>query len=108
MPNPQNWSIPICSLYPLSQWETSLLAAGGDNKSLSSLVLGTKPKNLNESVGIPDNCKEQITDDGPGIENTPIPFSIKYFTSLKPGSDIRGEPASEIKAKIWFFAFRQW
>ena len=35
---------------------------------------------------------------GPGILVTNILFSICSFTSLYPGSDINGDPASEIKA----------
>ncbi len=34
-------------------------------------------------------------------------FSIKLFTNLKPGSEIKGEPASEIKAialLFWYFS----
>ena len=33
---------------------------------------------------------------GPGIEVIFILFFIQYWINLKPGSDIKGEPASDI------------
>ena len=37
-------------------------------------------------------------DDGPGTLVINIFFFIKSFTNLNPGSEINGEPASEISA----------
>ena len=55
------------------------------NVSILFLVLGTKPKNLNESVGIPDNCKEQITDDGPGFTPFVLDRIGEPYISLRMG-----------------------
>ena len=52
----------------------------------------------NSFVGKPDNINPEITDVGPGICVILILFSKHSFTSLKPGSDIKGVPASETKA----------
>ncbi len=67
------------------------------------LDFGIKPKNANSDIGIPDNCKLDIIDDGPGTDVTPILFVIQYCTKLYPGSEIKGEPASEIKTQFLFF-----
>src|SRR3989344_4272474 len=60
--------------------------------------LGGYPKNKNLSVGKPDWTRAVITDDGPGTDSILIPSLIASLTSLKPGSDTVGVPASETKA----------
>ena len=64
---------------------------------------GTKPKKANSDNGNPDNCKLDTTAEGPGTDVTFILFTIQYFTKLYPGSEIRGEPASEIRTQFLFF-----
>ena len=59
---------------------------------------GTKPKKTNLFISSPESWRQEIIDDGPGTLVIKIFFLIKFFTSLYPGSDINGDPASEIKA----------
>ncbi len=70
-------------------------------------LFGKKPKKTNLSEPIPDNWRLEISEDGPGTAVTYMFFSIKLLTNLKPGSEIKGEPASEIKAielLCWYFS----
>ena len=60
------------------------------------LDFGTKPKKENSDIGNPDNCKLDKIEDGPGTEVTLILFIIQYCTKLYPGSEISGDPASDI------------
>ena len=46
------------------------------------LDFGTKPKKVNSDIGSPDNWRLDIIDDGPGIEEILILFSIQNFTKL--------------------------
>ena len=63
---------------------------------LSESFLGKNPKNINLLIGNPDNSKEFITEEGPGITEYSI-FSLMHsLTNMYPGSDIKGAPASEI------------
>ena len=71
--------------------------------SIFFLVFGTKPKKVNSDVGKPDNCKPDTIDDGPGTEVTLISFVIQCCTKLYPGSEISGDPASEIRTQFLFF-----
>ena len=71
--------------------------------SIFFLDFGTKPKKTNSDNGNPDNCKLDTTAEGPGTDVTFILFAIQYFTKLYPGSEISGDPASEIKAQFLFF-----
>ena len=59
---------------------------------------GIKPANINRLVGSPEICSAEITADGPGTTCSGNPCSRKQRTSLYPGSEIRGEPASLISA----------
>ena len=76
-------------------------------RSIKSLipffVLGTKPRNLYSFMGIEESWRALVTDDGPGTIVTYILFKLQYLTSLYPGSDIRGEPASEIRDNFLLF-----
>ena len=54
-------------------------------------------KKLKLFNGIPDNCRAGIMALGPGIEVSLILFFIQYCINLKPGSEISGDPASDIK-----------
>ena len=71
--------------------------------SIFFLDLGTKPKKVNSDIGKPDNCKLDTIDEGPGTDVTLILFAIQYCTKLYPGSEISGEPASEIRTQFLFF-----
>ena len=65
--------------------------------------------NINTSVlegrilltGLVDNQEIRI-DEGPGTDVTLILFAIQYCTKLYPGSEISGEPASEIRTQFLF------
>jgi len=70
--------------------------------SIFFLDFGEKPKKINSEIGSPDNCKLEIIDDGPGTEEILILFSMQYFTRLYPGSEINGDPASEISTQFLF------
>ena len=48
-------------------------------------------------MGIEESLRALVIDEAPGIIVTYILFKIQCLTSLYPGSDIRGEPASEIR-----------
>ena len=60
-------------------------------------VLGTNPRNLYSFMGIEESWRALVIDEAPGIIVTYILFKTQCLTSLYPGSDIRGEPASEIR-----------
>lgn len=62
--------------------------------------LGKKPKNKKFSTAIPDADKEEIREDGPGMGITFMLLLFMKDTSLYPGSDIRGVPASLTKATL--------
>ena len=60
-------------------------------------------------MGKPETCRLVIKDDGPGILVIKMFLLIKSLTSLYPGSEIKGEPASEIRAiaeLYWYFSIR--
>ena len=67
------------------------------------LDFGTKPKKTNSDIGNPDNCKPHTIEEGPGTDVTLILFAIQYCTKLYPGSEISGDPASDIKTQFLFF-----
>ncbi len=71
--------------------------------SIFFLDFGTKPKKENSDIGNPDNCKLDKIEEGPGTEVTLILFEIQYCTKLYPGSEISGDPASEIRTQFLFF-----
>ena len=77
------------------------------NLVLSFPDLGIKPKNVNLSVSKPDKVKATKTLDGPGIDIIFIFFFTNSLTSMLPGSEMRGVPASEIIA-IDFPSFKKW
>ena len=52
-------------------------------------------------MGIPDNWRAGIIDVGPGIDVILTSLLIQCWINLKPGSEINGEPASDIKAMIF-------
>ena len=59
---------------------------------------GGKPAKVKRSVGRPDEASAAIGADAPGIAMTLMPNAAASRTSLKPGSDTKGVPASEISA----------
>ena len=61
---------------------------------------GRNPANMKRSVGNPDTTSAASTDDGPGTAHTGSPSSMQARTSLYPGSEINGVPASAIKATV--------
>ena len=65
--------------------------------------IGKNPKKVNSDMGNPDNCKLDTIDEGPGTDVTLILFAIQYCTKLYPGSEISGDPASEIRTQFLFF-----
>ena len=66
--------------------------------SNSFFFLGGNPSKINLSVFNPDPINAEITELGPGMGLTKISFSLAFCTISNPGSEIRGVPASEIKA----------
>ena len=52
---------------------------------------------------MPDNWRAGIIAFAPGTVVMSILFLIQNCTSLNPGSDIKGDPASEIKTIDLFF-----
>ena len=84
-------------MHVLSSWEILFIRS-----SIFFLDFGTKPKKANSDIGNPDNCKLDIIDDGPGKDVTWILFVMQYCTKLYPGSEISGEPASEIRTQFLF------
>ena len=46
---------------------------------------------------MPDNWRAGIIALGPGIDVRFILFFMQCFINLKPGSEIKGDPASDIK-----------
>ena len=54
----------------------------------------------NSDIGNPDNCRPDTIDEGPGTDVTLMLFAIQYFTKLYPGSEISGDPASEIRTQF--------
>ena len=71
--------------------------------SIFFLDFGTKPKKVNSDIGNPDNCKLDIIDEGPGTDVILILFLIQYCTKLYPGSEISGDPASDIRTQFLSF-----
>ena len=71
--------------------------------SIFFLDFGTKPKKANSDIGNPDNCKLDKIEEGPGTEVTLILFEIQYCTKLYPGSEISGDPESDIRTQFLFF-----
>ena len=55
---------------------------------------------MNLSGGRPDKVRAVVTEDGPGRESIWIPWAIHSLTSLYPGSEISGVPASDTKARF--------
>ena len=86
------------STHVLFFWEIFL-----QRSSIFFLDFGTKPKKVNSDIDNPDNCKLDIIDEGPGTDVTLILFAIQYCTKLYPGSEISGDPASEIRTQFLFF-----
>ena len=79
-------------------WEIFLIRS-----SICFLDFGTKPKKANSDIVNPDNCKLDIIEEGPGTDVTLILFAIQYCTKLYPGSEISGDPASDIRTQFLFF-----
>jgi len=82
----------------LFSWEIVLTRS-----SIFFLDFGTKPKKANSDIGNPDSCKLDTIDEGPGTDVILILFAIQYCTKLYPGSEISGDPASEIRTQFLFF-----
>ena len=51
----------------------------------------------------PERVKATNTLEGPGIDSTLNPSLIIISTNLLPGSEIKGVPASEIRARFKLF-----
>ena len=64
----------------------------------AALLAGRKPSKKKRSVGSPAIVKAASAAEGPGRLCTATPCATASETSLKPGSEIRGVPASEINA----------
>jgi len=61
-------------------------------------LAGKKPSKKNRSVGSAATESAVRTDDAPGTATTAWPAAQTSRTSLKPGSEIRGVPASDTSA----------
>ena len=59
---------------------------------------GKNPSNKKRSVGSPQTVSAASTAEGPGSAVTTWPAARAARTSLKPGSDTSGVPASETSA----------
>jgi hypothetical protein len=59
---------------------------------------GRKPRNRNRSVGSPASVSAATAAHGPGTVTTACPAARASRTSLKPGSEISGVPASDTSA----------
>ena len=59
---------------------------------------GRNPSKKNRSVGSAATARAASTDDGPGSAITAWPRAQASRTSLKPGSEISGVPASDTSA----------
>src|SRR5437667_3344197 len=59
---------------------------------------GRNPSKANRSVGSPETSRAQSALEAPGIGTTGTPASTAARTSVKAGSEIPGEPASETMA----------
>ena len=64
------------------------------------LVKKKKPSNTNLSFGKPLLTKAGTNAVAPGRHSTAIPFSMQARVIKKPGSEMAGVPASEIKAMV--------
>ena len=79
-------------------------SAPGTTDSSSSLarmapaLRGRKPSKKKCSMGRPEATSAQMAADGPGMTSTRSPLSSAASTSLWPGSETPGMPASETKA----------
>src|SRR5580765_8099807 len=62
-------------------------------------LAGRNPANRKRSLGRPDAVKAANDAEGPGTGNTAIPSFRAALTSLCPGSDTSGVPASETSAR---------
>ena len=65
-------------------------------------VLGTNPRNLYSFMGIDESWSALVIDDAPGTVVIYMLFNTQCLTSLYPGSDMRGAPASEIRDNFLF------
>src|SRR3989338_1363977 len=63
-----------------------------------SQSFGKNPQNMNLLVGKPDADSAAAAANGPGIGTTLNPAFLAALTTLKPGSDSRGVPASQSSA----------
>ena len=59
---------------------------------------GRKPSKKNRSVGSPATVSAISAAEAPGAAVTASPAAVASRTSLKPGSEISGVPASETSA----------
>ncbi len=62
---------------------------------LFDIVFGKKPMKYSLSVGRPDRTADEVKAEGPGIEVILISLSLNILTSLYPGSEMSGVPASD-------------
>ena len=67
------------------------------------LFFGTKPKKQIQILVIQIIVRAEIIDEGPGTEVTKILFINTLAKVYSPGSEISGDPASEIKTQFLFF-----
>ena len=61
---------------------------------------GKKPSKINLSFGKPEFTSAGTKAVAPGKQSTSILFSTQALVNKKPGSEIAGVPASEIKAQF--------
>ena len=71
------------------------------NAFFSLLTFGTKPKNWNSLNSKPERVNAVSTLEGPGIDIILKLLIIKCRIKSFPGSEIRGVPASDIKATFF-------
>ena len=87
-----------------------VLVSSANNKKRVCLpfLTGKKPSKINLSFGKPELTKAGTKAVAPGKQSTSILFSTQALVSKKPGSDIAGVPASEIKAQVspFFILFK--
>ena len=72
----------------------------------SSLVIRSIRDHFHQDIGELLIDTDEITDEGPGIENIFNSFSMHSLTRIDPGSDIHGVPASDIIDTILLLSIR--
>lgn len=73
-------------------------ASASRRLAMADALRGRKPSKKKCSIGRPEATRAQVTAEGPGMTSTLRPRSRAASTSLWPGSDTPGMPASDTKA----------